>query len=108
MGVSVVNEGSAMFLAVGFKDEVGVAVIPITTDWRIDDITNDVEVTAWTAVAVPAASINIAVPPANNAIAVQTNVFEDRRITIRMNLGLPTRAYDEKQYRVKNLFGAPQ
>ncbi len=99
-----INEQSALFLTFTFTDENGAPLIPTSADWRLDDLTNDVEVVPWTSLT-PASTIQVTVSAQDNLIATQTNVHEKRVATVRMNEGLSTEANERKFYRIKNLKG---
>jgi len=106
----VVNENSTLFLTFTFTDEVGDPVVPTSIDWRVDNIDdphNPVQILDWAVVGVPAASVGIQVPAAQNGITDQTNVLEKRVVTVRMNDGLSSEAHDSKNYLIKNLKAAP-
>lgn len=104
---TTVREGSALFFTFAFTDENGDPVTPISIDWRIDDVDSGTEVVGWTAVGSPASSVNVQVNPASNAIIDQTKVVEKRILTVRMDNGQLTQAFETKHYRVQNLYGAP-
>jgi hypothetical protein len=104
---TMVKEGSALFLTFTFKDENGAPVAPITIDWRIDDVDSGTEVVGWTPVGAPSASVNVSVNPTNNNIVDQTKVVEKRILTVRMDNGQVTQAFQTKHFRVQNLYGAP-
>jgi hypothetical protein len=105
MAITKINEGSALYFTFTFKDENGAPVIPTSIDWRLDDVTNNVQVLDWAAIGVPAASVNITVEGANNAISAQTNAIEERKVTVRINSGGPDAAYQDKTYKLQNLYG---
>ena len=105
--MQTIKEGSAAFLTFSFLDELGVPVIPGTIDWRLDDVSNAAEIIDWTPVVVPAASVTATIPGANNAIVNQARVFENRVVTVRINVGQPNQGLQKKNYRIENLHGAP-
>ncbi len=102
-----INEGSPLFVAVTFKDELGADLVPTAIRWRVDDITGktDTERKAWTGIGVPAATVNIVVSALDNDILVSTRAYENAVITVQTDLGLPTQSSQRKEYRIKNLRG---
>ena len=104
---TTVNEGSAAFLTFTFKDENDVDVVPITIDWRLDDVNSGDQITDWAAIAVPAASVDVQIPPSSNAILDDTTVFEKKLVTVRVDDSLATQSFQDKNYDVRNLHEAP-
>lgn len=105
MTTQVINEQSALFLTFTFTDENGDPIVPSTIEWRLDDITNDTEVVGWTNIGSPATSVNVTISAQNNLISNQDNVYETRRVTVRIDEGQSTEGNQEKEYRIKNLHG---
>lgn len=77
-----VNEGNTAWLAVSFTDRTGVAAAPSSITYRIDDVTSGAQVRANTVVGSPAASIEIELTPADNAI-LSSRPKERRRVTVQ-------------------------
>lgn len=100
-----IDEASALFMTLTFTDENDLPIVPATVKWRLDDLTNGVEVKAWTALT-PASTITFTISALDNAIAVQTNVLENREALVRVNEGLATQAHEHKLYRIENHTGA--
>jgi hypothetical protein len=105
--IATVNELSAAFLTFTFKDEKDADVIPATIDWRVDDVDSGTEIIGWTVVAVPAASVEVQIAPADNAILDATKVYEPRRVTVRVDSTLSTQSFEDKTYNLRNLGFAP-
>ena len=102
-----VNEGSHAFVTVYFWDENGVAVIPTTATYRIDDVSSNQKVVAAVALPAPmAVSKIITITPAENTILNVKNRFEERRITVLFTYSAGAKTgTDEFVYAVKNLYG---
>jgi hypothetical protein len=103
--VEIVDEKSPLYATFTFTDEDGAAVIPNSVDWRIDDITNGVQILDWQSVSVVTNPTQITVPGSDNAISDQTHISELRALTVRVDDGLPSEHYADKYYRIKNLHG---
>ena len=105
MSIQQVNEQSALFLRFSFFDEADSPIEPATIEWRVDDITNGVEVVDWTSIVTPNEVVVVSVSGQTNLIADQSHTFELRRVTVRIDDGLATESSQEKYYRLKNLGG---
>ena len=105
MSLISVNEKSPIRMIMVFTDEDGLPLIPNTVDWRLDDMTNDAEVVAWTSLAGPASTMIVTVPGSNNLIDDETHVVEKHTFGVRLDDGLPGEAYAELTYNVANLSG---
>jgi hypothetical protein len=106
----IVNEGSAAFFTFTFTDEAGDPVVPITVDWRLDDITDGdhtpTQIADWASLT-PASSVSLTSPGSNQDILDSTHNREERVLTVRIDEGQNTQAYEKHYFRVKNLHGAP-
>jgi len=101
-----INEQSAVYVTLTFTDEDERAMVPTSADWRLDDKPTDTEIVDWTALT-PAASIDLIIPGANNTMITPGSSSEIHVLTIRMNGGLDTEAYEEYEYTVVNLGYVP-
>lgn len=76
-----INEKSTGYVTVTFRDKAGAAAMPTAVTYRIDCLTTGQQVRDWTATA-PAAAVELVITPAENAILVDANSREQRRITV--------------------------
>lgn len=76
-----VNEGSLRKLTVTFLDEAGQPAVPAAVSYRIDCLTSGTVIKTDTSVT-PAASLDITIPGADNALVDQANSRERRRVTV--------------------------
>ena len=96
-----VNENSTAYLTVAFADKTGAPAVPTSATYRIDDVTNNVPIRGVTALT-PAASIEITLVPADNAISGRAS--EIHRVTVTAQYGGATDAVNsEYDYQVVNL-----
>lgn len=102
---TTVNEKSPLCLTMTFTDEDGAPLVPISLDWRLDDLGTDEEIVAWTPVSTPAAVMKITIPADNNVIGYDGNIREPRVFGIRINDGAISEAHAEYHYHVINLTG---
>ena len=102
--MKTVNEQSPLFVTVVFTDKDGDPLVPASVDWRVDDITNDAQVTDWASIS-PLATVEITIPGTSNIIDDDTNVREVQVITVRVDDGLAGEAHQKLNYKVMNLAG---
>ena len=102
---NTVNEKSPLYMNLVFKDESGVALIPTTVEWRLDNSKTGVQIVAWTALVSPAATMSMVISGANNLITDETHTKEGRIFGVRVDDGLATEAHQELKYHVLNLSG---
>ena len=102
-----VNEKSALYMTLNFKDEAGDALVPSTVHWRLDNLEVDpvTEIVAWTLLPSPAATMNMVIPSSNNIILDETRVRERRAFGVRVDVDLAGEGHQELQYHVMNLEG---
>ena len=81
-----VNEGNSGVIAVNLLDKNGAAAVPGTLSYRIDCLSNGVEVLGWTAMT-PAALAEIPLTSQDTRIINRTNAKERKRITIFATYG---------------------
>ncbi len=105
MSLISVNEKSPIRMTMVFTDEDGLPLTPNTVDWRLDDMTNDAEVVAWTSLPGPTSTMVITVPGSNNVIDDDEHVVEKHTFGVRVDDGLAGEAYAELTYNVANLSG---
>ena len=102
--VATVPEKTTAYLTVSFLDKAGAPAIPASVTYRIDCLTTNTAILADTALT-PAASIEITLTPAQNAIINQANALEAKRVTVKATYGASDALNDEYDYLVKNLSG---
>ena len=105
MTMLTVNEKSPLRMTLIFTDFDGAPLIPTTVEWRLDDLTNDTEVVAWTNIPGPASTMTVVIPGANNIIGDETHVKEVQLFGVRADDGLIGEAHSEYSYNVANLSG---
>ncbi|MCK5613136.1 hypothetical protein KAR91_65285 [Candidatus Pacearchaeota archaeon] len=105
--MTTVNEGSTCYLDVSFKDKDGVLAAPTSISYRIDCITSDQEIKDDTDFGAPAASIEIEIDSADNAIIDQANNSERRLVTVTGTYGAEDKIVEEYEYDVMNMTKKP-
>jgi hypothetical protein len=99
-----VRERSTKYLTVEFLDKTGAPAVPSAVSYRVDCLTTGQQVRADTPLT-PAASVEITLTPADNAI-LGGNVLETRRVTVVAQYGgAGDQAVDEYDYLVRNVRG---
>jgi len=102
--VATVPEKTTAYLTVSFFDKAGAPAVPSSVTYRIDDLITNTQILADTALT-PAASIEITLTPAQNAILNDANANEPKRVTVKASYGATDGLNDEYTYNVKNLSG---
>lgn len=101
--MQTINERTSAWLTVAFKDKAGALAVPTSVSYRIDCLTTGIVMKADTSVAA-ASSVEIALSATVNAINTQTNVREQRRVTVTAQYGDNTdQIVAEFDYFVRNL-----
>ena len=100
--VCLVNEKSTSYITVEPFDKDGVAATPSTLVYQIDCITTSVNIKAETALT-PGDSVEITIPPSENAIVDQANPYETREVTVTAGYGVDDQVIEVLQYRLMNL-----
>jgi hypothetical protein len=106
MSLDIINEQSTAYLSVSFYDKSGVLAIPTSASYRIDCITNGVEVKDDTALT-PGTTIEITLSSYDNEIIDGDNATEKRRVTVSAVYGDGDECHNHYDYLVKNLSGLP-
>jgi hypothetical protein len=105
---TVVNELSDCFVTATYLDQNGNPYTPAAVQWRLDDLTNKVQVIAWTSIASPGISNVIDIPGASNALTVQSDSVERRQVTVKATApGTGAIKYDNIVYDLLNIYGVP-
>jgi hypothetical protein len=99
-----VREKSLVRATVKFYDPDWVAIIPNTARYRIDCETNCQTVLDWTTLT-PAASMQIVISAAYNAIINCRNKQEIKVLTVEVNTDTTTMMHERARYQVDNLQG---
>ena len=96
------KERNAFTATAYFRDSSDAASAPTTIDYRIDDLTTNTAITAWTS-ATPGTSVSISVTPTENRIIGQRNTWERRQLTVSADKGTSTETRDTVEWRVINI-----
>ena len=99
-----VNEGTTAYLSATFADKTGIAEVPTTVVYRIDDVRSGTEIRGATAVSA-ASTVEITLSPADNRILGTAQNYETRRVTVVASYGASDQVTAEYTYRVTPLVG---
>jgi len=102
--LAIVPEQTTAYLTVTFLDKNGAAAAPTSVTYRIDCLRSGTVVLADTPLT-PAASIEIVITPAQNAIQQAANSNEHKRVTVKATYGAADAVNDQYDYLVRNLSG---
>ena len=97
------NELSEVTVTVTPFDTGGNPFTPTTARFRLDDCLTEKELIAWTDIAVPSTSMQIALPGSVNAIIGDRRTPEPKVLTVNTDNGLSTQHFEEYIYRIKDL-----
>lgn len=103
---TTVNRGSECFITATYKDQNGANYTPASSQWRVDDLTNQTQVTGWTVVTTPTSSDTVTITSAMNAMTVATDQIEKRQVTFKVTTPDGQTRYDTIVYDLVNLYGA--
>ncbi|PKN71198.1 MAG: hypothetical protein CVU54_01895 [Deltaproteobacteria bacterium HGW-Deltaproteobacteria-12] len=102
--MNVVNEETTLTLQCTFADGTGAAVIPSAGLYRLDDVSSDTQIVDWTAFTPSAATHDLTITDAQNAILDSTRAVEKKRLTVSITFGTDNKkATAEYVYAVRNL-----
>lgn len=102
-----VNELSACYVTATYFDQNGAPYIPSTVLWKLDDITNNVNIVAWTSIGTPTASDVIAISSPQNALGNVANKVEKRQVELMITAPGGAIRYDYITYDLINIYGVP-
>lgn len=100
-----VNEKSSSVLQVSFFDDHDVAIIPISANYKIDDVGTGTVILAETALSPLSSVVSIDITSTQNRIINSVNTFETRIVTVKFVYGTDKLGTGEYIYTIKNLFG---
>jgi hypothetical protein len=83
----VVNERSSCTVTVSFTGEDGNPVVPAQATYRIDDVASGSALRAETDFPELAATVELAISAADNALIDDARSFEQRRLTVKASYG---------------------
>ena len=102
---TLINEGSAFTATVRFRDSATKAAsVPTTAEYKLWNTNLHEEIRDWTTLT-PAASIDIPVVAADNAIESKISVIERVEFLVVADRGLATQVSEAAYYSIKNLGG---
>lgn len=100
----IINEKSTFVIRLGFKDGSAQAVTPTTGRYRIDDVASDTEILGWTDFTPSAATHDLTITSAQNAIIDSGRASEKKLVTVDVTYGTDSkRITGDYTYGVKNL-----
>jgi hypothetical protein len=97
------NEETTLVISTTFKDENNALVVPISVDYRIDDIQSKTQIRDWTTVSTPTSVIDIVITADENVMISSRKTYEDRMLTVRFTYSGEREGLAEQLFRVKNI-----
>ena len=102
-----INENSRAILTLTFKDEAGVAVIPTTFKYRIDDVPSGTEMVSIQTITPSTSIYDLTIVSATNRILNSSKPYEQRRVTVQWYVGATLVGTADYTYKVLNLNRVP-
>jgi hypothetical protein len=99
-----IREGSNCTIRTRFFDEDDAATTPISTRYRLRDVTNNRTIVDWTDIT-PGASVDIYISPESNAIYRDNTAYQENALVVQADAGLASQWTDEVRYQITNLKG---
>lgn len=100
-----INQLSQSYVTAGpFLDQNGNAYTPTSLRYRIDDLTNNVQIQDWTTLAVDS-TVTIIIPSATNELTDINNVVEMRQVTLEVTAPGGALRYDDVTYNLIKVHG---
>lgn len=101
--MTTVKEGSTAYLTVTFLNAEGAEEAPVSATWQIDDVASGTALLPATTIDPIAASVELTLTPALNAIVNDLLAYEKRRITVKATYGAADKVNRAYTYDVQNL-----
>ncbi|PKN05551.1 MAG: hypothetical protein CVU74_01090 [Deltaproteobacteria bacterium HGW-Deltaproteobacteria-9] len=106
--MEIINENSTLDLRLSFADESSVGVVPTAAQYRIDDVETGAQILDWTSFTPAAATHDLSITDAQNAIINSDLEKENKRVTVKITYGPQSKkATGAYIYTVKNLNKIP-
>jgi len=99
------KEKSTGYLDAAFKDKDGNPVAPASARYRIDCLTNGVEILGWTVINAPQAVHELVLTAAQNVLINPANRAERRLVTVEATDGAGETSNAEYEYSLRNMKG---
>jgi hypothetical protein len=101
-----VDDGSESYCTASFVDQNGVAYVPSSLFYRIDDLTNVVNVVPFTSFP-PATSVVITITSTQNTMNVASGPTERRQVLLKVGIPGGSLRYDDITYVLLRKTGTP-
>jgi|SRR6185295_15757 len=101
-----VNDGSECYADITFNDADGNPYIPSALQYRIDDLTNNVPVLAWTPLT-PAQEVRVTITSAQNVMNSLSRLRERRQVLFQVSIPGGSTRYDDTTYSLVRRVGTP-
>ena len=103
-----INELSESYVTAAYFDQNGNPYIPTAVSYKLDDLTNNVNIIPWTVFSTSGTTTDqIPIASASNALTVATNKTERRQVALRITAPGGLLRYDNIFYDRLNIYGVP-
>jgi hypothetical protein len=107
MTVPVINALSACYVTASYFDQYDEPYVPAGVLWKLEDVTNEVDVIGWSSLVPSGVSDTITIDGPQNALANPDNLTERRQVIFKVTAPDGTFRYDYYPYDLLNVQGAP-
>lgn len=97
------NENTTRYVTATFLNKDETEEAPASARYRVDNVTNDSAVVAWTAIASPSAIEEIVITAIENAIVTPANPQEVIEVTVEGTYSATDKVTSKIQYTLVNL-----
>mgnify|MGYP001548383624 CR=1 FL=1 len=106
--IPVVNDLSVCYVTAAFFDQSNNPAVPVSLNYRIDDVTNESNILPWTALSPTDTSITVTVTSAQNAMSDNDdNISETRQVLFKATGTDGQPYYVPFYYDLRRLVGVP-
>lgn len=103
----VVNELSECYANVTFLDQNGLPYTPTAIQWRLDNLTDEAQVTAWTIVTPTGPTMVFTIPSASNSMLSPSRNVQTMEIAFKITAPSGGVRYDYAQYDLVRIYNVP-
>lgn len=101
-----IDDGSECYCTASFFDANGVAYTPSSLSYRVDDLTNGVNVVALTTVT-PAPVVTITITSVQNTMNAASKTTERRQVLLQVGIPGGSQRFDDMTYVLLRKLGTP-
>ncbi len=102
--MDIVNQNCDYTLGLDFSDDTGVAIVPTSASYRIDDVDSGNQIVAWTPIYPTLNSFDLVITATQNAMIGNSTDREERAVTVKFGYSADSKQdTDEYRYMITRL-----